>query len=110
MMRGPSLAGNLKDSRSYFVLKCSRIKPFIINPGEVVPFELTHDEDYSDRLQIHDGINNYEMVSLDILSADGMRYQMCHDIGRITHSDMFVGDPVFNGVTLGKPVHSAWYV
>lgn len=110
MMRGPSLAGNLRDPRSFFVLKCNRIKSFVINPGEVVPFELNHDNDYSSRLEIVDGINNCEMVSLEVLSADGKRYQICHDIGRLTFSDMDVNDTIWSAVPLGKPVHSVWYV
>lgn len=111
MLRGPSRLGNLRDSRSYFVLKHKdKIKPFVIEPGEVVPFELTHDMDYSSSLKIVPGINDYELVSLEVISANGKRYQMCHDITRLPTHGLEVEDPLFDGVSLGKPVHSIWYI
>ncbi|WP_447789400.1 hypothetical protein [Pseudomonas farris] len=106
VLRGPSRQGNLRDPRPFSVVSGGQVSSFVIEPGDIKLLEVNydHESDQSQRAE-----DKYRMLSLEVVSADGSRYQVCHDITNVM-SVVSLHDPLWDGVSLGRPVRSEGYV
>lgn len=109
-LRGLSTLGNLRDHRPYTVLSANKIEPFVIDPGEVYPFTIVHDMDNLALLDDEENVPLYELLCIEIISADGKRYQMCHNITDMPTYGMQLDHPYYDGVPIGSPVRSNWLI
>ena len=106
VLRGPSKNGNLRDPRPFLVISSHDISSFVIEPGDIKILEASYDDE-NDSQQL--ATDKYRLFSLELVSADGARYQVCHDITNVM-SIVSLHDPIWDGVSLGGPVRSEGYV
>lgn len=106
VLRGPSRQGNLRDPRPFLVVSGGQVSSFVIESGDIKILEVSYDHE-SDQSQSSE--DKYRMLSLEVVSADGSRYQVCHDITNVM-SVASLHDPLWDGVSLGSPVRSDGYV
>ena len=106
VLRGPSLRGNLKDSRSFPILDSNAIDSFILQPGEIQVVKVSYKKESID---IDVVSNPYRLFSLEIVSATGDRYQVCHDITNLNDASS-LHHPIWDGLELGRPIRSDGYV
>jgi len=104
LLRGPSPLGNLKDDSAYLEIPSNVVEPFVIKPGEIWPFTLSHDATYSHSSEYDRKSYKYTIVSLEIISANGNRYQVVHDITVLGPSGPDMKDKIWRGVPLGSKV------
>jgi hypothetical protein len=106
VLRGPSKQGNLRDPRPFLVVSSGQVSSFVIEPGDIKILEVSynHEDDHSRLAE-----DKYRLLSLELVSADGSRYQVCHDITNVM-SVVSLHDPLWDGVSLGRPVRSEGYV
>jgi hypothetical protein len=110
VLRGPSRLGYLNDHREYAILSLkNKVEPFVIAPGELVSFKVVHDRDFANAYR-DDPTKKFELVSLELMSANGKRYQMCHNITGMPTHGIQLEDPLYDGVPLGRPARSSWYI
>lgn len=105
VLRGPSSLGNLRDSRSFLVIKGTDISSFVLEPGDIKILSMSYENE--DATVISE--EKYRLFSVEIVSADGARYQICHDITDVLAS-VSLHNSLWDGVSLGAPVRSDWYV
>ncbi|WP_084976558.1 hypothetical protein [Plesiomonas shigelloides] len=101
LLLGQSPLGNLRDSSSFLVIPTNRIEPFVIKPGEIRTFSLSHDVNFKLPPDYNTELNKYMIVSLEIISATGSRYQMTHDITKLGPSGPDIKDEIWKGIPLG---------
>jgi len=106
VLRGPSLRGNLKDSRSFQILDSNQIDSFILQPGEIQVVKVTYKKESVD---IDCVSNPYRLFSLEIVSSAGDRYQVCHDITNLNDASS-LHHPIWDGLELGSPIRSDGFV
>ncbi|MHC8386821.1 hypothetical protein ACYZTM_01870 [Pseudomonas sp. MDT2-39-1] len=106
VLRGPSKSGNLRDSRPFLPISSPGISSFVLEPGDIKILEVGYDDE-SDSQGLAE--NKYRLLSLELVSADGSRYQVCHDITNVM-SIVSLHDPLWDGVSLGGPVRSEGYI
>ena len=106
VLRGPSRQGNLRDPRPFLVVSSGQVSTFVVEPGDIKILEVSYDQE-SD--QSGSDEDKYRIFSLELVSADGSRYQVCHDITNVM-SIVSLHDPLWDGVSLGRPVRSEGYV
>jgi hypothetical protein len=104
LLRGQSPLGNLKHSSSYLVIPSNHIDPFIIKPGEIKLFILSHEVDYELATDYDEELNKYILVSLEVISANGKRFQVTHDISNLGPSGPDIRDKIWAGVPLGGSI------
>jgi hypothetical protein len=104
LLRGQSPKGNLKHNSSFLVIPSNSIVPFVIKPGEIKIFMLSHDIDYDLSPEYDKELNKYILVSLEVISANGKRFQVTHDISNLGPSGPDIKDKIWRGVSLGSSV------
>jgi hypothetical protein len=102
LLRGQSPLGNLKHNSPYLVIPSNSIDPFVIKPGEIKTFILSHEVEYELSPQYDEVLNKYILVSLEVISANGKRFQITHDISSLGPSGPDIKDKIWGGVSLGK--------
>jgi hypothetical protein len=110
LLKGPSPLGHLRFPGSFMVLESSRVESFVLAPGEVFPFTISSEHLSKKRSQTDSLNDEFEIISVEIISADGNRYQMSHNITNLPVHGLDLDDPIFDGVTLGRPVRLGGYV
>jgi hypothetical protein len=106
VLRGPSLRGNLKDSRSFYILDSNQFDSFILQPGEIQVVKVSYKKESVD---VDIVINPYRLFSLEIVSSTGDRYQVCHDITNLNDASA-LHHPIWDGLELGRPIRSDGFV
>lgn len=110
VLQGPDIRGNLKSHGSFTILSGDPIDSFLIEPGDIKIIEIDHPKEF----QFPEGYdfdeNCYELVSLIVVSADGNRYQICHDISKLGTHGPNIHHPIWDGTTLGSPVRGSGFV
>ncbi|WP_164352755.1 hypothetical protein [Pseudomonas viridiflava] len=106
VLRGPSRLGNLRDPRGFLVLNSTDVSSFVIEPGDIKVVNVTY-ENESERVDT--GVDKYRLFSIEIVSADGSRFQICHDITKVMGSGAW-HERIWDSCNLGAPVRSGWYV
>ena len=104
LLRGQSPLGNLKHDSSYLIIPSNHIEPFVIKPGEIKSFMLSHDVQYELAPDYDEEINKFTIVSLEIISANGKRFQITHDISRLGSSGPDIKDKIWQGIPLGSSI------
>ncbi|MDN3407061.1 hypothetical protein [Pseudoalteromonas sp. APC 3218] len=104
LLRGESPLGNLKHSSSYLVIPSNHIEPFVIKPSEIKSFMLSHEVDYELAPDYDEELNKYILVSLEVISANGKRFQVTHDISNLGPSGPDIRDKIWAGVPLGGSI------
>jgi hypothetical protein len=104
LLRGQSPLGNLKHHSSYLEIPSNCVEPFVIKPGEIKAFTLTHDLKYDLPPDYDEKQNRYILVSLEVNSANGKRFQVTHDVTNLGPSGPDVKDRIWSGVSLGKNI------
>lgn len=106
ILRGPSCHGNLRDPRPFTVVSGGQVTSFVIEPSDIKILEVSYDIDNNQSESTND---KYLLFSLEVVSAFGSRYQVCHDITNVM-AVTSLHDPLWDGVSLGNPVRSDRYV
>lgn len=106
VLRGPSQWGNLRDPRGFLVLSATSIPSFVLEPGDMKVLELTYENEGKN---VNVSVDIYRLFSVEVVSADGSRYQICHDITNVMGMAE-LHDRLWDGCPLGEPVRSEWYV
>lgn len=104
LLRGQSSLGNLKYKSSYLEIPFNHIEPFVIKPGEIKHFMLSHDVQYDLPPDYDETLNKYILVSLEVISANGKRFQAVHNIANLGPSGPELKDKIWSGVTLGNSI------
>lgn len=106
ILRGPSCQGNLRDPRPFAVISGGQVASFVIDPGDIKILEVGYEVESDKSVRVED---KYLLLSLEVVSAIGCRYQVCHDITSAM-AVVSLHDPLWDGVSLGSPVRSEGYV
>ena len=104
LLRGQSPLGNLKHSSSYLVIPSNAIEPFVIKPGEIKSFMLSHEVKHDISPDYDKELNKYIVVSLEVISANGKRFQVTHDISNLGSTGPDIKDKIWAGVPLGASI------
>jgi len=104
LLRGQSPLGHLKHDSSFLVIPSNLVEPFVIKPGEIKTFMLSHDLQYDVGLDYDEVLNKYILVSLEVISVDGSRYQVVHDISELGPTGPDLKDKIWRGVPLGNSI------
>lgn len=108
LLMGPTPKGNLKDKDGRYIdVPKTPIVPFVLKPGEIRPFTIKHAADYKPDEGTDSKKNKYTLVSIEIIAANGKRYQIAHDISDLGPKGPELDDPIWNGVPLGKAISSS---
>lgn len=106
VLRGPSSRGNLRDSRSFHILESNHIDSFVLLPGEIKVIKISYK---LESINLDLVRNSHRIISLEIVSASGDRYQICHDITKLNDTAS-LHNPIWDGLELGRPVRSDGFV
>ncbi len=96
--------GNLKHKSFYHEIPSNTVEPFVIKPGEIKPFMLSHEVDYNLAPDYDKELNKYVIVSLEVISANGKRFQIAHNISNLGPSGPNIKDKIWAGVSLGSSI------
>ena len=99
VLRGPSTAGNLRDERPFLIIDSTDISSFVLEPGDMKVLDLSYDNEDSAAIDRY----KYRLFSIELVSADGSRYQICHDITDVMGAKP-LRDRLWDGIPLGGPV------
>jgi hypothetical protein len=104
LLMGPSPLGHLKHDATYLEIPISRLDPFVLKPGEIRPFTVVHEAAYRPPKESHPNQYRYTILSLEVISANGKRYQVAHDISELCATEPALKHPIWKGVPLGSSV------
>lgn len=110
ILRGPDKLGHMRSSHPFTVLYDAEITSCLLDPGQILPIDINHPVDFKLPSDFDYAFNAYELVSVELISADGARYQICHDISNLGGSGPEFHHPIWDGVTLGAPVRGSGFV
>lgn len=88
ILRGPDKLGHIRSTHSSTVLFDAEMTSCLLDPGQILPFYIKHPIDFKFSSDFDHAFNAYELVSVELVSSDGARYQICRDI-----STLGVGGP-----------------
>ncbi|MNO91659.1 hypothetical protein D3C76_832110 [compost metagenome] len=106
ILRGPGKRGNLKESGGFPVLRSNHIDSFILQPGEISVIKVSFEKELA---CINISENPYRLMSLEIVSSTGDRYQVCHDITNLDDASS-LHHPIWDGLGLGRSIRSDGFV
>ena len=104
LLMGPSPVGHLKCNASFLEVPVETIDSFVLKPGEIKPFKVVHDANFKEPDDSDPSGHRFMIVSLEVISADGKRYQVTHDISELGASGPELKHPIWSGVTLGAAI------
>ena len=110
LLQGPDSRGHLKGQGSFTIIPSMPVDSFLIEPGEIKIIEIVHATNFQFPTGYDFKKNCYELVSLEVVSADGNRYQICHDITNLGASGPDIHHPLWDGKALGSPVRGSGFV
>ncbi|MFG0827342.1 hypothetical protein ACF8R6_02965 [Pseudomonas sp. CJQ_7] len=109
ILRGPHRLGHMFSNDSFEVLHTSEVESCLLDPGEILPITIEHPTDFKFPEDYDFEWNCHELVSVELIAADGSRYQVCHDISELGSSGPHVHHPIWDGVALGSPVRGSGF-
>jgi len=104
LLRGQSTLGNLKHESSYLMIPSNTVNPFVIKPGEIRTFTLSHNVKYGLPADYDERLNKFILVSLEVISSNGKRFQITHDITNLGPDGPDLKDKIWQGVLLGGSI------
>ncbi|GEK16228.1 hypothetical protein [Aliivibrio fischeri] len=102
ILLGESPLGPLRHPSSYLIISTDPIKPCVLLPGEIKEIQLIHEIHYDVPEEYENLENKFTIVSLQVISADGKRYEVSHDISNLGPTGPELSDKMWQGVSLGK--------
>jgi hypothetical protein len=110
LLQGPDRRGHMTSHHSYLVIPIGYVEPFLLDPGEIHVIDIDHELNHNFG-ETHDADKYcYQLVSLEVVSADGNRYQICHDVTDLGTAGPDLHHPVWDGTALGSPVRTSGYM
>lgn len=109
ILRGPDKRGHMRSSHPFMVLYTSDMSSCLLDPGQILPIYINHPVDFDLSSDFDYGFNAYELVSVELVSADGDRYQICHDISALGTYGPEFHHSLWDGVAIGAPVRSSGF-
>lgn len=110
ILRGPDKLGHMRSTHSFTVLYDAEMTSCLLDPGQILPIHINHPVEFKLPSDFDYSFNAYELVSVELISADGARYQICHDISNLGVSGPELHHPLWDGVTLGPPVRGSGFM
>lgn len=110
ILRGPDKRGHMRSSHSFTILYVSEMKSCLLDPGQILPIYINHPVEFNLPSDFDYDFNAYELVSVELVSADGARYQICHDISELGASGPEFHHSLWDGVALGAPVRGSGFM
>ncbi|CAI8734740.1 hypothetical protein [Pseudomonas chlororaphis] len=110
ILRGPDKRGHMRSSHSLTTLYASEMNSCLLDPGQILPIDINHPIEFKLPSDFDYAFNAYELVSIELISADGARYQICHDISDLGTSGPEFHHPLWDGVALGTPVRGSGFM
>lgn len=107
ILKGPDKRGHLRSCHPFTIVYESEMGSCLLEPGKILPIQISHPIDFRLPNDFDYEFNAFELVSIELISADGSRYQICHDISELGASGPEFNHPLWDGVTLGAPVRGA---
>lgn len=107
ILRGPDKRGHMLSSHPFTILHASEMTSCLLDPGQILPIYINHPLVFNLPSDFDYSFNAYELVSIELISADGARYQICHDISELGASEPEFYHPLWDGVPLGAPVRGS---
>ncbi|MFP3343026.1 hypothetical protein DFO83_103283 [Idiomarina loihiensis] len=104
LLMGPSPLGHLKHDAPYLEVPINHLDPFVLKPGEIRPFTVVHDAAYRPPKESDPNQHRHTILSLEVISANGKRYQVAHDISELGATGPALKHPIWKGVPLGSSV------
>ena len=101
---GPDTLGNFRSKGSFAIVPSNEIQGFLLEPGDIKVIEIDHSVDFFFGDHFDYQKNCHQLVSLIIVSADGSRYQICHDITSLGASGPDFNHPIWDAQKLGDPL------
>ncbi len=109
ILRGPDKRGHMQSNHSFTILYTSEMNSCLLDPGQILPIYINHPIAFNLPNNFNYTLNSYELVSIELISADGARYQICHDISDLGSSGPDFHHPLWDGVALGAPVRGSGF-
>ncbi|MEW9905263.1 hypothetical protein [Pseudomonas putida] len=110
ILKGPDKRGNLRSCHSFTIAYESDMESCLLDPGQILPIHINHPIDFNLPNDFDYEFNAFELVSIELISADGSRYQICHDISELGTSGPEFHHPLWDGVALGAPVRGSDFI
>ncbi|TNB99828.1 hypothetical protein FHG55_03690 [Pseudomonas jessenii] len=110
ILRGPDKRGHMQSPHLFTVLYDAEMASCLLDPGQILPIYINHPVEFNLPSDFDYDFNAYELVSVELISADGARYQICHDISNLGVSGPEFQHPVWDGVALGTPVRNSGFM
>ncbi|MCC3698806.1 hypothetical protein [Pseudomonas phage PseuP_222] len=110
ILRGPDKRGHMRSNHSFTIVYASEMESCLLDPGKILPINIVHPTKFNLPSDFDFAFNAYELVSVELISADGARYQICHDISELGASGPEFHHPLWDGVALGSPVRGTGFM
>ncbi|MDD0999300.1 hypothetical protein M5G20_26020 [Pseudomonas sp. TNT2022 ID1044] len=110
LLQGPDPRGYFRSSESFTIIPSDNVEGFLIEPGDIKIIEINHAMNFHFGEDYDYNKNCYQLLGLILVSADGSRYQICHDITNLGASGPDLHHPIWDGQTLGSPVRGTGFV
>ncbi|MCK7545186.1 hypothetical protein MLC59_13545 [Marinobacter bryozoorum] len=104
LLMGPSPLGHLKHDAPYLEVPINHLDPFVLKPGGIRPFTVVHDAAYRPPKESDPNQHRYTILSLEVISANGKRYQVTHDISELGATGPDLKNPIWQGVPMGNSI------
>ncbi|MEZ9825322.1 hypothetical protein OAS_00380 [Vibrio cyclitrophicus ZF65] len=101
---GSSPLGSLRHPSPYLVIETDPIEPCVLMPGEIKEFKLVHEADFYVPEEYDDLKHQFLIVCLKLISANGKRYELSHDISELGPTGPDLSHKIWQGVPLGRSV------
>lgn len=110
LLRGPNALGYFHSHESFPVVPTNRIEHFVLPIGEVRVLNIDHETECLKHYPFQNGNNDKELVAVEVIGANGHRYLIVHDITCLGSSGPEIHHPIWDGVTLGRPVRESGHI
>lgn len=110
LLRGPDIRGHLKGQGSFTIIPSGPVEPFLLESGQIKIIDIIHATSNQFPSNFDFEVNCFEVVSLEIVSADGNRYQICHDITNLGPAGPDIHHPIWDGVTIGRAIRGSGFI
>ncbi len=102
ILLGSSPLGPIRHRSSYLIIETDPVDPCVISPSEIKEIQLIHPLKYLIPDEYKKLKDQFIIVQLEIISADGKRYELSHDITNLGPSGPDLADKIWQGVPLRK--------
>ncbi|MFL9597776.1 hypothetical protein [Aeromonas veronii] len=104
VLLGSSPLGPLRAQSSYLVIETDPIKPCVLHSGDIKEIKLVHEVAYDVPEDYKILKKQFIIVCLQLISSDGKRYELVHDVTNLGPAPPELSDEIWQGVPLGKHV------